>query len=90
MLFYEIDALNTTKCLSRIGLRRRIDEVRTAIGMLGVLPRAVVYVDAGAGDAHNGRYIARLLRRVGVARIQGFFTNSTHQDWTRREIEIRA
>ncbi|HEU4700920.1 MAG TPA: glycoside hydrolase family 6 protein [Conexibacter sp.] len=86
VLFYEIDALITTKCLSRVGLKRRIDEVRTAIGYLAPLPHAVVYVDAGAGDAHNTRYIARLLRRVGVGRIQGFFTNSTHQNWTRREI----
>ncbi|MFL5816692.1 MAG: glycoside hydrolase family 6 protein [Conexibacter sp.] len=86
VLFYEIDALITTKCLSRVGLRRRLDEVRTAIGLLAPLPHAVVYVDAGAGDAHGERYIARLLRRAGVGRIQGFFTNSTHQDWTRREI----
>jgi endoglucanase len=86
VLFYEIDALITTKCLSRVGLRRRIDEVRTAIGYLAPLPHAVVYVDAGAGDAHDTRYIARLLRRVGVERIQGFFTNSTHQNWTSREI----
>lgn len=86
VLFYEIDALITTKCLSRVGLARRIDEVRAAIGSLAPLPHAVVYVDAGAGDAHNVRYIARLLRRVGVDRIQGFFTNSTHQDWTSKEI----
>ena len=86
VLFYEIDALITTRCLSRIGLRRRIDEVRTAIGSLAPLPHAVVYVDAGAGDAHNVRFIARLLRRVDVGRIQGFFTNSTHQDWTSKEI----
>jgi endoglucanase len=86
VLFYEIDALITTKCLSRVGLRRRIDEVRHAISVLAPLPHAVVYVDAGAGDAHTPRYIARLLRRVGVSRIQGFFTNSTHQNWTRKEI----
>jgi endoglucanase len=86
VLFYEIDALITTKCLSRIGLARRIDEVRYAISVLARLPHAVVYVDAGAGDAHNVRYIARLLRRVHVDRIQGFFTNSTHQNWTSREI----
>jgi endoglucanase len=86
VLFYEIDALITTKCLSRVGLRRRIDEVRTAIGDLAPLPHAVVYVDAGAGDAHDPGWISRLLRRVGVDRIQGFFTNSTHEDWTSREI----
>ena len=54
--------------------------------MLAGLPRAVVYVDAGSGVAHTPRYIARLLRRVQVGRIQGFFTNSTHQNWTSREI----
>ena len=86
VVFMEIDALITTKCLSRSGLRRRLDEVRSAIGSLAALPHAVVYVDAGAGDAHNARYIAKLLRKVGVFRIQGFFTNSTHQNWTRREI----
>lgn len=86
VLFYEIDALITTKCLSRVGLQRRIDEVRHAIGVLAGLPRAVVYVDAGSGLAHTPRYIARLLRRVQVDRIQGFFTNATHQNWTSREI----
>jgi endoglucanase len=86
VVFLEIDALITTKCLSRHGLRVRVAEVRSAIGSLARLPHAVVYVDAGAGDAHNARYIARLLRRVGVFRIQGFFTNSTHQNWTKKEI----
>jgi endoglucanase len=86
VLFYEIDALITTKCLSRIGLQRRIDESRYAISILGSLPHAVVYVDAGSGLAHGSRYIARLLRRVKVGRIQGFFTNATHQNWTLREI----
>jgi endoglucanase len=86
VVFLEIDALITTKCLSRRGMRIRIDEVRSAIDSLAVLPHAVVYIDAGAGDAHTPRYIARLLRRVGVFKIQGFFTNSTHQNWTRKEM----
>lgn len=86
VLFYEIDALITTKCLSRTGLRRRVDEVKHAIGVLAALPHAVVYVDAGSGLAHGAPYIARLLRRVQVGRIQGFFTNATHQNWTSREI----
>ena len=86
VLFYEIDALITTRCLSRIGLERRIDELRYVIDVLARLPRAVVYVDAGSGLAHTPQYIARLLRRVGVHKIQGFFTNATHQNWTSREI----
>jgi endoglucanase len=86
VVFMEIDALITTRCLSRLGLRRRIDEVRTAIGSMAALPHAVVYVDAGSALAHNPQRIAGLLRRIGVFRIQGFFTNATHQSWTSREI----
>ena len=86
VLFYEIDALITAPCLSHTGLKVRIDELRSAIATLSALPHAVVYVDAGAADAHSHDFMARMLRWVGVQRIQGFFTNSTHQDWTSREI----
>ncbi|HEV7774318.1 MAG TPA: glycoside hydrolase family 6 protein [Conexibacter sp.] len=87
VLFYEIDALITAPCLSHAGLKVRIDELRSAIATLSTLPHAVVYVDAGAADAHDRGFMARMLRWVGVERIQGFFTNSTHQDWTRKEIK---
>jgi len=90
VLFYEIDALITAPCLSHAGLKVRIDEVRSAIATLSTLPHAVVYVDAGAGDAHDKGFMARMLRWVGVNRIQGFFTNSTHQDWTSREIRYAS
>ena len=86
VLFYEIDALITAPCLSHAGLKVRVDELRSAIATLSSLPHAVVYVDAGAADAHSHDFMARMLRWIGVARIQGFFTNSTHQDWTSREI----
>ncbi|HYV15376.1 MAG TPA: glycoside hydrolase family 6 protein [Conexibacter sp.] len=87
VVFYEIDALITAPCLSHSGLKIRIDEMRSAIASLAALPHAVVYVDAGAADAHSHGFMARMLRWVGVDRIQGFFTNSTHQDWTHREIK---
>jgi endoglucanase len=86
VLFYEIDALITAKCLSRQGLASRIDELSATIDVLAALPHAVVYVDAGASDAHTPRFISRLLRRIGVDQIQGFFTNSTHQVRTKKEI----
>jgi len=86
VLFYEIDALITMKCLSGPGRAARIEEVRYAIDVLSKLPHAVVYVDAGSGLAHGAPYIAAKLRQVGVRKIQGFFTNATHQNWTRREI----
>ncbi|HEY4280102.1 MAG TPA: glycoside hydrolase family 6 protein [Conexibacter sp.] len=87
VLFYEIDALITSKCLSKTGLNRRTQELRYAIDVLSRLPHAVVYVDAGSALAHSPSYIAWMLRRVGVSKIQGFFTNATHQDWTSHEIK---
>ncbi|MDO8210809.1 glycoside hydrolase family 6 protein [Conexibacter sp. CPCC 206217] len=86
VLFYEIDALITAPCLSGRGLQVRIDEMRSAIDSLARLPHAVVYVDAGASDAHHPRFIGSLLRKVGVNKIQGFFTNSTHHNRTTKEI----
>lgn len=86
VLFYEIDALITMKCLSGKGRAARIDEVTYAIDVLSKLPHAVVYVDAGSGLAHGAPYIAAKLRQVGVHKIQGFFTNATHQNWTSKEI----
>jgi endoglucanase len=46
----------------------------------------VIYLDAGAADALSARQAAALLNRAGVAKIQGFFLNSTHFDWTASEI----
>jgi endoglucanase len=86
VVFLEIDALITMRCLSQHGLRTRVRELRAAIRSLAALPHVVVYVDAGSGLAHSPRFIARQLRRIGVHRIQGFFTNATHQNWTTREI----
>jgi len=86
VLFYEIDALITMKCLSGPGRAARIEEVTYAIDVLSKLPHAVVYVDAGSGLAHGAPYIAAKLRQVGVNKIQGFFTNATHQNWTTKEI----
>ena len=86
VVFYEIDALITAPCLSGRGLQTRIGEMRSAIDSLARLPHAVVYVDAGASDAHHPRFIGSLLRKVGVHKIAGFFTNSTHHNRTTKEI----
>ncbi|HYV15377.1 MAG TPA: glycoside hydrolase family 6 protein [Conexibacter sp.] len=86
VVFLEIDALMTARCLSRHGLDVRVAELRSAIGSLAGAPNALTYVDGGAADVGNTRFFARMLRRIGVGRIEGVFTNGTHQDWTRREI----
>jgi endoglucanase len=86
VLFLEMDSLITAGCLSPAGVTVRMHELCDAIHVLSNDPHLVVYLDAGAADALPARYTASLLRRAGVAHIQGFFLNSTHFDWTSREI----
>jgi len=86
VIFLEQDALITAPCLSRRGIATRMAELRYATSLLGRLPHAVTYLDAGAADAVSARRTVRLLRAAGVGNVRGFFLNSTHFDWTRREL----
>ncbi|HWF72753.1 MAG TPA: glycoside hydrolase family 6 protein [Solirubrobacteraceae bacterium] len=86
VLFLEMDSLITVGCLSPHGVAVRMHELRDAINVLSNDPHLVTYLDAGAADALPARVTASLLRRAGVAQIQGFFLNSTHFDWTSKEI----
>jgi endoglucanase len=62
-------------------------ELNDAINVLTTTcPHLVIYLDAGAADALHARNAANLLMRAGVSKIQGFFLNSTHYDWTLKEI----
>ena len=87
VLFLEEDSLITTPCLTPGGLAIRMNELQDAINILTAdCPHLVIYLDAGAADALHASDAARLLERAGVAKIQGFFLNSTHYDWTSKEI----
>jgi endoglucanase len=89
VLFLEMDSIITTPCLSPHGVAVRMHELHDAINVLtGNCPRLVIYLDAGAADAIPARQVARLLKRAGIARIEGFFINSTHFDWTSKEIRF--
>jgi len=91
VLFLEMDSLITVGCLTPYGVAVRMHELRDAIRVLtSKCPRLVIYLDAGAGDAVSPWKTANLLRRAGVAKIQGFFVNSTHFDWTAREVRYGA
>ncbi|MFZ0041613.1 MAG: glycoside hydrolase family 6 protein, partial [Solirubrobacteraceae bacterium] len=87
ILFLEMDSLITIGCLDHHGLEVRLSELHNAIDVLSALPHVVVYLDAGAADALSATRAATLLRAAGVGEIQGFFLNSTHFDWTSREIK---
>jgi endoglucanase len=87
VLFMEMDSLITAPCLSPYGVTIRMKELHGAIDTLTAqCPHLVIYLDAGAADALSAAHAARLLRRAGVGQIQGFFLNSTHFDWTLKEI----
>ena len=87
VLFLEMDSIITMPCLSPHGKSVREHELRDAINILTAdCPHLVIYLDAGAADALSARDAARYLRASGVAKIQGFFLNSTHFDWTSHEI----
>jgi endoglucanase len=87
VLFLEMDSLITMPCLTRHGQAVREAELRYAINTLSAnCPHLVVYLDAGAADALHPRDAARFLRASGVAKIEGFFLNATHFDWTLHEI----
>jgi endoglucanase len=87
VLFLEMDSIITMPCLSRHGKAVREHELQDAINILTAnCPHLVIYLDAGAADALSARDAAKYLRASGVAKIQGFFLNSTHFDWTSNEI----
>jgi endoglucanase len=87
VLFLEMDSIITMPCLSQRGKAVREHELNDAINILTANdPHLVVYLDAGAADALTAQQSARYLRASGVSKIQGFFLNATHFDWTKNEI----
>jgi endoglucanase len=87
VLFLEMDSIITMPCLSRHGKAVREHELQDAINILTAnCPHLVIYLDAGAADALSARDAAKYLRASGVAKIEGFFLNATHFDWTSNEI----
>jgi endoglucanase len=87
VMFLEADSLITVGCLTSQGVGVRTGELNFAIDTLNALcPHMVIYMDAGAADALSASHVANLLNRAGVSKIEGFFLNSTHFDWTSREI----
>lgn len=88
VLFLEQDSIITTPGLNAHGLATRMAELNDAINTLTAdCPHLVIYLDAGAADALPAARAAHALILAGVAKIQGFFLNSTHFDWTSKEIK---
>lgn len=86
----EPDSLGTMRCMTGAGRRARLRNLRFAVDLLSQLPRATVYLEAGASDWRPAKEMARYLRIVGVHKVRGFMLNVTHFDWTRNNVRYGA
>ena len=88
VMYLELDSLITTQCMADKPnrLHARLTELSDAVQALEALPHTAVYVDGGAADAVGWQRDARLLAQSDVKQAQGFFLNSTHFDWTTKEV----
>jgi endoglucanase len=84
----EIDALGSSACMARQGSLPAWEALlRYEVDQFASLPHGVVYVEGGYSDSNSPGYTARALKHVDVSKIQGFFTNDTHNQWTINEIK---
>jgi endoglucanase len=88
VIYAELDAVDTARCLSPAGLRDRIKLLKYEIDKLSRLPHAVVYVEGGVSDANSAGFAARILNQAGIRKIRGFFLNDTHYQWTINEVRF--
>lgn len=87
VLFFEIDSIITSPCLTHRQLHiRLVEQLKPAIEILEHDPHVVLYLDAGASDALSAKKAAARLREAGVENGQGFFLNATHFQWDTKEI----
>jgi endoglucanase len=82
VIAFEPDSIGTIRCHAASRRDDRIRLLRYGVDRLSQLPNATVYIEAGASDWMAPAKTARLLRKVGVAKVRGFMLNATHYDWT--------
>ncbi len=86
VIFLEEDAVDTSGCLTGQGLAIRKQLLAYEVDVLSKIPHAVVYIDGGTEDANSAQFAAKILGAAGIGKIQGFFLNATHRNWTSKEI----
>ncbi len=87
LILAEIDALGSSACIARHGgLGAWEAALKYEVDTFEALPHTAVYVEGGYSDSNSVGYTAKALNAIGVNKIQGFFTNDTHNQWTINEI----
>jgi endoglucanase len=87
VILAEIDALGSSSCIARHGgLPAWEAALKYEVDAFQALPHTVVYVEGGYSDSNSVAYTAKALNAIGVNKIEGFFTNDTHNQWTINEV----
>ena len=87
LILAEIDALGSSGCIARHGGLGAWDAaLKYEVDTFESLPHTAVYVEGGYSDSNSVGYTAKALNAIGVNKIQGFFTNDTHDQWTINEV----
>ena len=82
VIAFEPDSIGTVDCLARSRRSARLRTLAYGVRVLSQLPRATIYIDAGASDWLTARTAVSRLKAVGVRRVRGFMLNATHQTTT--------
>jgi endoglucanase len=84
----ELDAIGSSSCIfkSKSAGSAWESALKYEVDQFAALPHAVVYVEAGYSDANSPSYTAKVLNKIDIRRIRGFFTNDTHNEWTINEV----
>ena len=83
---FEPDSLGTLECLAPRRRGARLKLLRYGVNVLSRLPRATIYLEAGASDWERARRTAKQLHFIGINKVRGFMLNVTHHDWTSANI----
>jgi len=87
LILAEIDALGSSACIAQHGgLPAWEAALKYEVSTFEALPHTAVYVEGGYSDSNSVGYTVKALNAIGVDKIQGFFTNDTHNQWTINEI----
>jgi endoglucanase len=87
VIAFEPDSLGTIDCLTANRRYSRLNNLRYGVDVLSKLPNATIYLEGGAADWEPAGRTARFLRYIGIGKVRGFMLNTTHYEWTGRNIE---
>ncbi len=83
----ETDAIGNSSCVAHHGSLPEWESLlRYEIQKVAALPHVVAYMEAGYSDSNGAAYTAKVLNKVDVRLLRGFYTNDTHLNWTINEV----